>query len=130
MNPNYVAQKSIVKAFTPLCVLFFWLVIPTLIIVFRIIAIKCESFEFYEDHIIHKSGILNKKESRMPFFGVNGVNFNQSLFGSMFNYGDLFVDTTGRWDLDLTGVKNPRELKVFLETRAAKRADFSNIIHE
>lgn len=130
MKPNYVAQKSMAKAFTPLCVLFFWLVIPTFIIVFRIIAIKCESFEFYKDHIIHKYGVLNKREDRKPFFRVNGVSFSQSLFGSMFNYGDLFVDATGKWDLSLTGIKNPRELKAFLETRAASEGDFKNIIHE
>ena len=130
MKPNYVAQKSIAKAFTPLCVLFFWLVIPTFIILFRIIAIKCESFEFYSDHIIHKSGVLNKHEDRKPFFRVNGVSFSQSLLGSMFHYGDLHVDATGKWDLNLTGIKDPRKLKEFLETRAAKEGDFSNIIHE
>lgn len=130
MKPNYVAQKSLVKAFSPLCVLFFWLVIPTFIIIFRILAIKCESFEFYDDHVIHKWGVLKKHEDLMPFFHVNGVSFSQSLFGSMFNYGDLVVDATGKWDLNLTGIKNPREVKAFLETRAAKEADFKNIIHE
>ena len=129
MKPEYVAQKSIVKAFTPLCVLFFWLVIPTLIIVFRIIAIKCESFEFYSDHVIHKSGVLNKSENRKPFFQVNGVSFNQSLFGSIFNYGNLIVDGAGKWDFSLTGIKNPRALKAYLETRGAKKEDFQNIIH-
>ena len=130
MKPNYVVQKSLVKAFSPLCVLFFWLVIPTFIIIFRILAIKCETFEFYDDHIIHKWGILNKREDRKPFFHVNGVSFSQSLFGSMFNYGDLIVDATGKWDLNLTGIKNPREVKAFLETRAASASDFQQIIHE
>lgn len=129
MKPNYVAQKSIVKAFTPLCVLFFWLIIPTLIIVFRIIAIKSESFEFYDDHVIHKCGIFNKCEERKPFFRVNGVSFKQSLIGSIFNYGDLSVDATGKWDFALTGIKDPRALKEFLETRGAREEDFQNIIH-
>ena len=130
MKPEYVAQKSIVKAFTPLCVLFFWLVIPTLIILFRILVIKSESFEFYKDHVIHKSGILNKRENRKPFFRVNGVSFSQTLLGSIFNYGTLSVDATGRWDFSLEGIKNPRALKAYLEGRSAKEENFQNIIHE
>ncbi|MBE6580212.1 MAG: PH domain-containing protein [Ruminococcaceae bacterium] len=129
MNPNYVAQKSIVKAFTPLCVLFFWLIIPAFIIVFRIIALKSERFEFYDDHVIHKYGVLNKNEDRKPFFRVNGVNFKQSLLGSIFNYGDLIVDATGKWDFALDGIKDPRALKTFLETRGARESDFQNIVH-
>ena len=130
MKPEYVAQKSIAKAFTPLCVLFFWLIIPTLIILFRILVIKSESFEFYQDHVIHKRGILNKREDRKPFFRVNGVSFNQSLIGSIFNYGTLSVDATGRWDFNLDGIKNPRALKAYLEGRSAKEEHFQNIIHE
>ncbi len=130
MKPEYVAQKSIAKAFTPLTVLFFWLIVPIFIILFRILAIKCESFEFYSDHVIHKSGILNKREDRKPFFRVNGVSFNQSLFGSMFNYGNLVVDATGKWDICLEGIKNPRELKAYLEGRGVTEANFQNIIHE
>ena len=130
MKPEYVATKSIAKAFTPLTVLFFWLIIPTFVILFRILVIKSESFEFYSDHIIHKSGVLNKREDRKPFFRVNGVNFNQSLIGSMFNYGDLSVDATGKWDIRLDGIKDPRALKSYLESRSVQENHFQNIIHE
>ena len=68
-------------------------------------------------------------ETVVPFFRVNGVNFKQSLIGSIFNYGDLSVDATGKWDFDLTGIKDSRALKEFLETRGAREEDFQNIIH-
>ncbi|MBR7111745.1 MAG: PH domain-containing protein [Clostridia bacterium] len=130
MKPEYVAKKSIAKAFTPLTVLFFWLIVPTFVILFRILAIKSESFEFYSDHVIHKRGILNKREDRKPFFRVNGVSFNQSLLGSIFNYGSLTVDGAGRWDFALEGIKDPRALKAYLEGRGVTEASFQNIIHE
>lgn len=130
MKPDYVAKKSMAKAFTPLCVLLFWLIVPTLIIVVRVLKLKSETVEFYGDHVIHKYGILSKNEDRKPFFKVNGVSIKQSLWGQLFGYGDLYVDGTGRWDFSLEGVKNPRELKTFLETRAATAEDFQSIVRE
>jgi uncharacterized membrane protein YdbT with pleckstrin-like domain len=130
MKPEYVATKSIAKAFTPLTVLLIWTIVPIFIILFRILAIKCESFEFYADHVIHKSGVLNRHEDRKPFFRVNGVSFNQSLLGSICKYGDLSVDATGKWDIRLEGIKNPRALKEYLEGRGVTEANFQNIIHE
>ena len=130
MKPEYVAKKSIAKAFTPLCVLFFWLIIPTFIILFRIIALKSESFEFYSDHMVHKSGVLSKREDRKPFFRVNGVNFSQGIMGGLLNYGDITVDATGKWDICLEGIKDPRALKAYLEGRSVQESNFQNIIHE
>ena len=130
MKPEYVAKKSIAKAFTPLTVLLFWLIVPIFIILFRIFAIKCESIEFYNDHVIHKHGVLNRYEDRKPFFRVNSVSFNQILFGSMLDYGNLVVDATGRWDFQLEGIKHPRELKAYLEGRGVTENNFQNIIHE
>ena len=130
MKPEYVAKKSIVKAFTPLTVLFLALIFPIFVILYRILAIKCESFEFYSDHVIHKRGVLNKHEDRKPFFRVNGVSFNQSLLGSICDYGNLVVDATGKWDIRLEGIKKPRALKAYLEGRGVTEANFQNIIHE
>lgn len=130
MKPEYVVEKSIAKAFTPLCVLFFWLVIPTFVIIFRIIALKSETVEFYQDYVIVKKGVLDKREDRKPFLRVNGVSFHQSLMGRLFNYGDLIVDATGRWDLNLTGIKDPRAVKAYLETHAIGMDDLRSVIHE
>lgn len=115
MTPLYVAKKSCLRAFTPLRVLFFWLIIPTLKIIIDIIQLKNETIEFYEDYVLVKSGVLSKNQRRSVFAGVYAVSINQSLFGRIFNYGDVLIDVAGKWDIGTEGIKNPQALATFLE---------------
>lgn len=121
MEPNYVARKSVVKALSFWLILFFWLVIPLAIQIYRILAAKNDVIEFYDDKVVCKSGILNKKEDQTVFAGVYAVSLEQSLFGRIFNYGNISVDCPGKWDIDTEGVKDPVALKKYLETKIAAR---------
>jgi len=121
MEPNYVARKSVVNALSFWLILFFWLVIPLIIQICRILAVKNDIIEFYDDKVVCKSGILNKKEDQTVFAGVYAVSLEQSLFGRMFNYGNLRVDCPGKWDIDTEGVKDPIALKKYLETKISTR---------
>ncbi len=117
MNVEYVAKKSAWGAVTLFSVLFCWLIIPLLIMIFRIIAIKSFSIEFYHDYIITKSGVFSKKEQRTSFMGVVCVNMEQSLMGRIFKYGTLRVDIVGKHDFTLDKIADPKDLKQYLETR-------------
>ena len=120
MNPEYVAKKSKLHAFTPLRILFFWLIIPIFVIIFDMIKLSKETIEFYEDKVIQRSGIISKKEKRAAFTGVLGVSISQSVMGRMFNYGDVRIDIPGTWDINTYGIKAPRDLQNYLETRLVK----------
>lgn len=120
MKPEYIAKKSALKALTPLRILFFWLIIPLFVIIVNIIRLKCESIEFYADKVVQRKGIIFKSEKRASFNGVMGISINQSLFGRMFNFGDVHIDIAGRWDVTTDGIKNPYELQNYLETRLIK----------
>ena len=63
-TPNFVAKKSAWAAVTVLRVLFFWLIIPLIIMIVDIMIKKSERIEFYDDYIIQRSGVLSKKEKR------------------------------------------------------------------
>ncbi len=128
MTPNYVAKKSIVPALNFWLILFFWLVIPLIIQVARILSAKCYSIEFYDEKIVTKSGVLNKNERQTVFAGVYSVTTNQTLFGRMFNYANITVDCPGKWDVDTDGIKDPIKLKEYLETRITS-GGMTNIIH-
>ena len=117
MTPNYVAKKSAVKELNFWLILFFWLIIPLIIQIVRILQAKAYSIEFYDERIIIKSGVLNKSEKQSVFAGVYAVSIDQSLWGRMWNYGDVKVDCPGKWDVDTAGIKNPKGLKAFLETK-------------
>lgn len=117
MNPNYVAKKSVVPVLSFWLILFCWLIIPLIIQIVRILTVKAYSIEIYDEKIVTKSGLLNKSENQSVFAGVYSVSISQSLFGRIFGYGDIRVDCPGRWDIDTIGIKNPKDLKKFLETK-------------
>ena len=64
MEPNYTARKSIAANLSFWLILFFWLVIPLIIQIFKILAAKNDIIEFYDDKVVCKSGILNKREDQ------------------------------------------------------------------
>ena len=121
MTPNYTARKSIAATLNFWLILFFWLVIPLFIQIFKILAAKNDIIEFYDDKVVCKSGVLNKRERQTVFAGVYAVSLEQSLFGRMFNYGNLSVDCPGQWDIDTYDIKDPVALKKYLETRITAR---------
>lgn len=128
MQANYVAKKSAWRAVTLGRILLIWLIIPIFIIIFDIIRLKSETIEFYDNQIVTKKGILSKNVKKTVFTGVVSVSVNQSLFGRMFNYGDVQVDVMGKWDVDTDGISNPHQLEEYLETRIVDKNAFSSVI--
>lgn len=123
MKPQYVANKSAWAGVSVLCILFFFLVIPVIVMICRIIAIKKYALEFYEDKIVIKSGWLNTKKKQMVFMGVTAVSTEQSLWGKIFGYGNVLVDCVGKWDVSTTQyIKNPEKLEEYLQTRIVSGA--------
>lgn len=130
MKPNYVAKKTAWGGVTPLCVLFFWLVIPLIVMIWRIVRIKNEVTEFYDDYIIVKSGVLAKNERKTVFPSVLSVSIKQTFWGRIFGYGDVSVDVVGKWDINLCGVCDPRALKSYLEDKVASAKDIKSVVVE
>lgn len=130
MKPEYVATKSAWAAVTPLRVLFFWLIIPLIVMIVSIAVTKCERIEFYQDRIVVKSGLINRRERTQVFTGVIAVSVYQSLWGRICNYGDLIVDVAGRWDIGTEHICNPNGLKEYLEGRTIRQGQFQHIVTE
>lgn len=99
------------------------LIIPAIILIFRIIAAKKETITFYADKVVVKKGWLNTSEKTFVFVGVFSVNISQSLIGKIYNYGTLEVDFAGKNDINTTFIKNPRELKKYLESKIIKQGN-------
>ena len=129
MKPNYVATKSTWAVWSFLSILLCLLIVPIIVQVFRIITVKKYRIEFYDDKIIVKSGWLNTKTRQMVFMGVTSVSINQTLWGKMCNYGDVNVDCVGKWDVDTTYIKKPRELENYLQTRIVRASAHNQFVH-
>lgn len=128
MTPNLVVRKTAWSAVTPLCVLFFWLVIPAIVMIWRIVATKSYVVEFYDDYVITKGGVFSKYERKTVFPAVLSVSVSQSFLGRIFGYGNLFVDVVGKWDINLHGICSPFVVKAYLESKVASGKSIKSIV--
>lgn len=127
--PNYVAKKSAWSAVTFFRVVFFWLIIPLIIMIVDIIIKKHEVLEFYDDYVIQKRGVLSRKEERAALIGVVGVSVEQTFWGRICNFGEVYIDLVGRsWDVNTSDLANPSGLKKYLEPFISKASNLQGII--
>ena len=129
MKPNYTARKSAVATLSPLRLLACILIIPIFVLIYRILEAKAYRIEFYDNKIVTHSGVLNTKKKQTTFMGVIGIDIEQTLFGHMFNYGDVKVDCVGKWDVDTTKIKNPALLEAYLQSKIVDAPRANTFVH-
>ena len=129
MKPNYVATKSIAAVLSFWKILSCIFIIPIFFLIFRIIEIKKYRIEFYDDKIITYSGFINTNKKQSVFMGVTSTSIEQTLFGNIFNYGNVTVDCVGKWDIDTTYIKKPQELEAYLQTKIIHTPQTNQFIH-
>ncbi len=118
---EFVAKKSAWGAVTFWGVVACILIIPIIVLVFRILIIKQEKITFYEDRIVVEKGLFSKSQKKFAFTGVFSVDIYQSLWGRWFNYGNLNVDFVGKCDINTKCIKNPQAFVDYLETKIVKK---------
>lgn len=128
LKPNYVIKKSAWSVIRPWHILLFFLIVPLIIMIIKIINIKDETISFYGNKVVHRSGIFSKYEKTTILTRVLSVTVKQSLWGRIFNYGTIYVDVVGKWDINMNGIRKPREAKAFLERYVANGMTMRPII--
>lgn len=114
-RPHIVARKSILPAFKFWRILFFWLIIPTIMIIVDVVKLKSQYVEFYDSFVIKKRGVFNKTEEKCMLPKVLSCHVYRSFWGRVFNFGHIKIDAIGKWDVDLTGIKRPLQVRRYLE---------------
>lgn len=117
MEPLYIAKKSKLCSFSLLRILFCWLIIPIILIIIDILKTNVEKVEFFDKKVTERTGLISKNEKETTFKGVVSVNVQQSFWGRIFNFGEVYVDLVGKNNLRLEKIAKPYELKKFLETK-------------
>ena len=120
---EYVVKKSVMGYLNFWRILSCIFIIPIIVIVFKSISIKMEKITFVEDKVIWEKGIFSKKVKKFSFNGIHCVNYEQSLWGKIFNYGNLRVDFIGRYDINTDYIQNPKEVVEFLENYIIKTTE-------
>ena len=128
VKPNYVMRKSAWSVIRPWHILLSFLIVPLFIMIWKIINIKDETISFYNNKVVIRSGILNKHERTTILTPVLSVTVKQTFWGRIFNYGNVYVDVVGKWDINMRGVKNPMEAKAYLERFTPNRRGMRSIV--
>lgn len=72
-----------------------------------------------DDHILRKQGRLSLKYSvpLVKYIDIRGIRVNQSIWGRIFNYGDVLIGTAAQDESEiiLAAVDSPDELSQVLE---------------
>ena len=77
--------------------------------------------------IIIKSGVFNKHINQYAIAGITEINVNQTFWGRIFSYGDVSIALAGNKHVSLSGIKDPDEVKSYLEGKLSKTADTTHM---
>ena len=127
-TPNYVMKKSAWSVIRPWHILLSFLIVPLIIMIVQIINIKDETISFYKNRVVIKCGIFNKQERTTIMTPVLSVTVKQTFWGRIFNYGTVYVDVVGKWDINMRGVKDPLKAKRYLEQFVAGGKGIRSIV--
>lgn len=115
VKPNYVMKKSAWSVIRPWHILLGFLVVPLIIMIIKIINVKDDKIFFYNNKVVQTSGIFSRYERTNILTQVLSVTVKQTFWGRIFNYGNVYVDVVGKWDINMSGVKDPLKAKAYLE---------------
>jgi uncharacterized membrane protein YdbT with pleckstrin-like domain len=108
-------KKSAWSVIRPWHILLFFLVVPLIIMIIKIINVKDDKIFFYNNKVVQTSGIFSRYERTNILTQVLSVTVKQTFWGKIFNYGTVYVDVVGKWDTNMSGVKDPLKAKAYLE---------------
>ena len=90
-----------------------------------------EYYEIHPDSVIHRSGIIWRKESRYPLRQIRLIKMEQGIFGRIFNYGTI---DPYDWDLSkyasMYMIHNPIKYLKILENLAPRASGEKESIRE
>ena len=88
------------------------LVAGLLLVLWSWLKYRNEEFVVTNRRIIHARGVINKEASDSALEKINDANLKESLFGRMFGFGDLEVDTASEAGIErLRMLRDPKDYK-------------------
>ena len=119
MNNQYTAQVSAWKYGKPIfvCFLLCWLIIPLIVMIVFFLKAKKEKYEFNGLRYTIYEGNMSNSTVQRAIPDILSINVERSFMGKIFNYGNVYCQTTHKMGNSFNYVKNPEALRDFLETQ-------------
>jgi len=98
--------------------LFFWLVIPLFIILWKWLVVKNTKYELTTERLRMRHGVLNKKLDELELYRVRDYKLDQPFFLRLFSLGNVILQTSDRTHptVLIEAVANAEELREQLRT--------------
>ena len=76
--------------------LFFWLVFPLLIILWKWLVTKTTKYELTTERLRTRCGVLNKKTDELELYRIRDYKLEQPFFLRLFSLGNIVLETSDR----------------------------------
>jgi uncharacterized membrane protein YdbT with pleckstrin-like domain len=98
--------------------LFFWLVIPLFVILWKWLVVKNTKYELTTERLRMRHGVLNKKLDELELYRVRDYKLDQPFFLRLFSLGNVILQTSDRTHptVLIEAVPNAEELREQLRT--------------
>ncbi|MCX6823621.1 MAG: PH domain-containing protein [candidate division SR1 bacterium] len=95
--------------------LLLFIIIQLLIITYLIISRYSVYYKIEEDYILHKTGILTKREERFKLNGIRAIHIHKKFRGNLLQYGDIeIIAQMDKQQITLYAIPNPEQLVYFI----------------
>jgi len=95
--------------------LLLFIVIQLLIITYLIISRYSVYYKIEEDYILHKTGILTKREERFKLNSIRAIHIHKKFRGNVLQYGDIeIIAQMDQQKITLYAIPNPEQLVYFI----------------
>jgi uncharacterized membrane protein YdbT with pleckstrin-like domain len=98
--------------------LFFWLVIPLFVILWKWLVVKNTKYELTTERLRMRHGVLNKKLDELELYRVRDYKLDQPFFLRLFSLGNVILQTSDKTHptVLIEAVPNAEELREQLRT--------------
>jgi uncharacterized membrane protein YdbT with pleckstrin-like domain len=77
-----------------LCILFFWLVIPIFIGIWKYLVVRTTKYELTTQRLRLRTGVLNKEINELELYRVKDLKIDQPLFLRIFSVANIVISTS------------------------------------
>lgn len=106
-----------------LIILAVWSLVFVIAMIWTLIVIRCTYIEFYDSYVIEREGVIFRKSKKTIFPQVVSVTTHRNILG----YGSVDIDVVGPWDVELTKLRRPEDVREYLVDHMVNSVAVENI---
>ena len=105
-------------AYFIICGLFFWLVFPLFLMLWRWLQTKSTKYELSNERLVTRYGVLNKKTDELELYRVKDYQFEQPILLRFFSLGNIVLRTSDRSHSEVVihAIENGEDLRETLRS--------------